>query len=145
MKLEWLLIQKLFEPGNLKSETKSFQNLQTYLPNSKCTTATKLRKLQVGQLSKNFHTYIPNPSSFGSVSTIQGGLYKEGKVSMHQTGVRKTQDDYFLDQNLYLFIIKFIVPSAARWRRTSLASIAIPSGYMENLKDFIILIWHLSL
>lgn len=30
--------------------------------------------------------------------------------------------------NTYLFSMKFIVPSEALWRRTSLASTAIPSG-----------------
>lgn len=35
----------------------------------------------------------------------------------------------------YLFMTKLSVPCEARLRRTSLAPIAIPSGYMENVKD----------
>lgn len=94
---------------------------------------------------EEYQTYIPKPSSLGSVSTIHGGLLKFKKGNYDNSKSWSTNQDihvYWLElvRSSYLFITKLIVPWAARLRRTSLASIAIPSGYMGmwlNLKPMI--------
>lgn len=85
-------------------------------------------------------SYIPKPSSLGSVSTIQGALSRDNVDLVKQMAILSDawKQKKSTMAGLYLFMTKLNVPCAARLRRVSLASTAIPSGCKKRLN------WHLT-